>query len=230
MKPILFNTKMVKAILDGKKTQTRRLVQPQPPTNAKIKFGNGMEVAVDEGATLFNERRLSYAPKYLPYRILTGRADYLWVRETWCTDDDMADVIHGFYYRADNTDMDWVNDKEIVKWRPSIHMPKAAARIFLKVTDVRIERLQDISPQDCLREGVMNDVCYNCLRENGRCIPQREVDVFCGGEDIIIEKFADLWDSTIKKSELDRYGWDKNPWVFVYEFERCEKPVEVIKE
>lgn len=218
-KPILFNTEMVKAILDGKKTQTRRLVQPQPPTNAKIKFGNGMEVAVDEGATFFDERRLSYAPKYLPYRIFTGRADYLWVRETWCTHEDMADVfednlISGFYYRADNTDMDWVNDKEIVKWRPSIHMPKAAARIFLKVTDVRVERLQEITHDDCVAEGVGETEFYSEAEHYaiGGCPLQ-------GGS---IERcaFIGLWNSTVKPADLTLYGWEANPWVWVYEFER----------
>jgi len=232
MKPILFNTEMVKAILDGKKTQTRRLVQPQPPTNAKIKFGNGMEVAVDEGATLFNERRLSYAPKYLPYRILTGQADYLWVRETWCTDDDMADVfeenlIHGFYYRADNTDMDWVNDKEIVKWHPSIHMPKEAARIFLKVTNVRVERLQDISFLDALNEGISPQI----TEYNGRLDYSEIAEAYSiSCQKACIDAFHKLWDSTIKKSELVLYGWNGNPWVFVYEFERCEKPIEEVKE
>lgn len=85
-------------------------------------------------------------------------------------------------------------------------MPKEAARIWLKVTDVRVERLQEIDGKGCVREGIGEE-------------PLKEV-----GEDFIKGMFHDLWDSTIKKSDIDRYGWDANPYVWVISFERCEKP------
>nr|WP_302595178.1 hypothetical protein [uncultured Acetatifactor sp.] len=86
------------------------------------------------------------------------------------------------------------------KWRPSIHMPKQAARIWLKVTDVRAERLKDIDTLGCHREGV---------------------DITRSG---VFKRFTSLWESSIRKEEIDRYGWDANPWVWVIEFERCGKP------
>ena len=104
-------------------------------------------------------------------------------------------------------------------WHPSIHMPKEAARIWLKITDVRVERLQDITPKDAKNEGVGNlfyeDIGYS-EKNYGT-----EVDPEYG---IAKEQFAWLWDSTIKKSDLDRYGFNANPWVWVIWFERCEKP------
>lgn len=95
-----------------------------------------------------------------------------------------------------------------MKWHPSLHMPKDAARIFLRVTNVRVERLQDITVEDALAEGM-----DKYIRLNG------ELD-----ENSIITSFIGIWNSTIKKSDLDRYGWNANPWVWVIEFERCEKP------
>lgn len=89
---------------------------------------------------------------------------------------------------------------ERVSWAPSIHMPKQAARIWLNVLDVRVERLQDIGVIDCQREGI--DISQN----------------------EIFKRFSTLWDSTVKKEEIYRYGWRANPWVWVIEFERCERP------
>mgnify|MGYP000111121112 CR=1 FL=1 len=89
------------------------------------------------------------------------------------------------------------------KWKPSIHMPKEAARIFLRVTSVRAERLQEITAEQATREGIKPD------------FPPYQID-----------EFIDIWNSTIKKSDVGRYSWIANPWVWVIEFERCEKPVE----
>ena len=94
------------------------------------------------------------------------------------------------------------------KWRPSIHMPKEAARIWLKVTDVRVERLQEITEEQIGREGVEVEYPHVLNGEEKRYA------------------FSTLWNSTVKKSDLDRYGWNANPWVWVIEFERCEKPEE----
>ena len=149
--------------------------------------------------------------------------DILYVRETWCAlPVNEAGHMRGhsiYYYRADG---DLRPEGWRGKWRPSIHMPKEAARIWLKVTDVRVERLQDITPKGAESEGVGNlfydDIGY------GEKNYGTEVDTEYG---IAKEQFAWLWESTIKKSDLDRYGWDANPWVWVIEFERCEKPEEI---
>jgi len=85
-------------------------------------------------------------------------------------------------------------------------MPKEAARIWLKVTDVSVERLQDIDGKGCVKEGIEEE-------------PLKDI-----GDEFVKGMFHDLWDSIIKKSDLDRYGWDASPWVWVIEFERCEKP------
>ena len=157
-----------------------------------------------------------YGEKFfrLPYQ----RGDILYVRETWCRYgklDDFDHVIDGtekYYYLADGANPTPYNCflvqrngydeyKDTPVWHPSIHMPKEAARIWLKVTDVRVERLQDMTDDDAEAEG--------CFDYTSTALG-----------------FPDVWDSTIKKSDLDRYGWDANPWVWVIEFERCDKPKE----
>ena len=105
-----------------------------------------------------------------------------------------------YFYKA--------SESENFKWHPSIHMPKEAARIWLKVTDVRVERLQDITIEGIRKEGL--EPRFNVK------------DKFSDG--IARGRFLELWNNTIKKSALDKYGWDANPWVWVIEFERCEKP------
>lgn len=209
IKPILFNTEMVRAILDGKKTCTRRIVKGAIPDDAMW------------GYTMFTPKgciscRGVYADEYgekffrLPYQ----QGDILYVRETWCKGSWMNEK-ERYYYKADDNDFHCV-------WHPSIHMPKEAARIWLRVTDVRAERLQDITEDGVLKEGVQGVRCdHVAIGEHG-C-----TDCLNTGwlEPPIID-FMQTWDSTIKKSDLDRYGWDANPWVWVIEFERCEKPKE----
>lgn len=196
-KPILFNTDMTKAILAGRKTVTRRVIKPQyaqhsdGTTTSLEEFAKGVDLSI-----------------FAPYQI----GDILYVRETWQYIEGASG--HGYAYKAGGG---VYNDTS--KWRPSIHMPKSAARIFLLVTDVRAERLQEISADDCHKEGVMNVICRECL-QMGDCRPQRDVDVFCGGEDFIVDMFSELWNSTIKPADLPLYGWEANPWVWVYEFER----------
>ncbi len=113
-----------------------------------------------------------------------------------------------YIYRADDKLADLPTFKESSKliYHPSIHMPKEAARIWLKVTDVRAEQLQDIDGKGCVKEGIEEE-------------PLKYV-----GDEFVKGMFHDLWDSTIKKSDLDRYGWDANPYVWIMEFERCKKP------
>ena len=197
--PILFNTKMVQAILDERKTCTRRLVKPQPTAH----YGT-----------------LCIKSPYQP-------GDILYVRETWTKESGK------YYFRADYGS-DYLDACETlsggypascrnyagcegctatstrIHWHPSIHMPKEAARIWLKVTDVRVERLQDMDWKDALREGINTQFA------------QDKYGVYIFDENPL-DDFVELWNSTIKKSDLDRYGWDANPWVWVIQFEQCEK-------
>lgn len=223
--PILFNTEMVRAILDGRKTVTRRVVKPQPKMRlcyAFAGYGHGKWHYPDKNAWEYwgeefkrpdniesDELKRTWTPPY-------HTDDVLYVRETWFKDLDR------YMYRADYSFKEkfYKNGKEIdMKWRPSIHMPKEAARIFLKVTDVRVEQLNMISEEDMVAEGI-----YPYKEQKTEM--ELNYGILDGAKtEIELEyEFADLWDSTLKKSDLDRYGWDANPWVWVIEFERCEKP------
>lgn len=193
MKQILFNTEMVRAILDGRKSCTRRIVKHD--VKAILNSPYHKEHPEVEDKQIISKLCMP------PYQI----GDILYVRETWCKG------LERYIYRADYSDTEkfYQGGKEIeMKWHPSLHMPKDAARIFLRVTNVRVERLQDITVEDALAEGM-----DKYIRLNG------ELD-----ENSIITSFIGIWNSTIKKSDLDRYGWNANPWVWVIEFERCEKP------
>lgn len=214
MKPIIFNTEMVRAILDGRKTVTRRAVKPQPVMDLD-KMWHWRDCQWMDGGLGF---LASAIEDYAPYQL----GQTLYVRETWCNYgelDDNDQVIDGteqYYYRADGenpTPFNYIieNDKrrDYPIWHPSIHMPKKAARIFLRVKDVRVERLQNISGQDLSKEGI-------CTREelcNG--MTRGDFDGFAA--------FAQLWNRTIKKADLKTYGWDANPWVWVIEFEHIGK-------
>lgn len=216
IKPILFNTEMVRAILDGRKTCTRRLVKPQPDekhtyplgfvtdSTEKKKVGR-FGFGIDEyGGSIQYEK-----PPYQP-------GDILYVRETW------KKAPNGYYYYED-----WQKDDiaDVTKWKPSIHMPKEAARIWLKVMDVRVKRLQEMKPVDVIKEGAYPD-CWDCLNTYGesgsQCCYGTEEE--CSQCDEVMMEWEKLWNSTIKKSDIDRYGWDANPYVWVISFERCEKP------
>lgn len=210
IKPILFNTEMVRAILDGRKSCTRRIVKPKQFVGLlPDKYKNGIpEEFLKEKKLMFKpycdmtDAELISAAYKAPYQ----PGDILYVRETW------KKAPNGYYYYED-----WQKDDiaDVTKWKPSIHMPKEATRIWLKVTDVRVERLQDMDWQDALYEGI--DMCLERDMKTGEYIFPDENP---------LDDFIDLWDSTIKKSDIDRYGWDANPYVWVIEFERCEKPKE----
>ena len=224
IKPILFNTEMVRAILDGRKSCTRRLVKPQPDEKQKFPLGFGTDSTEKKevGCFGFGTNECGGSIQYVkpPYGYAPG--DILYVRETWCAlPVNEAGHMRGhcvYYYRADG---DLRPEGWRGKWRPSIHMPKEAARIWLKVTDVSVERLQDITEEQACMEGTdpWDEVCY----ENNGWHPTFS-DPDSGGDPNMVDGFHKLWNSTIKKSDLDRYGWDANPWVWVIEFERCEKP------
>lgn len=207
IKPILFNAEMVRAILDGRKTCTRRLVKFLPGENSQ------WTGYIKDGLMLYNGRNEPCIRK-APYQL----GDILYVRETWM---DYAGLT---MYKADcdKYKLESLNFAGF-GWHPSIHMPKEAARIWLKVTDVRVERLQDITEEQACMEGTnpWDEACY----ENNGWRPTLS-DPDSGGEPNMVDGFHKLWNSTIKKSDLDRYGWNANPWVWVIEFERCEKPKE----
>ncbi|MFS0843286.1 MAG: hypothetical protein ACLVBT_09820 [Roseburia hominis] len=202
IKPILFNTEMVRAILDGRKTCTRRV----------IKLPENMDgVPIGKSGDSNNPLGFMYPgcikrPPYQP-------GDILYVRETWCAlPVNEAGHMRGhsiYYYRADG---DLRPEGWRGKWRQSIHMPKEAARIWLKVTDVKVERLQNITEDGSKAEGAIDNRGFIHS-------PDNEYDR--------IHTAREHLNSTIKKSSLDRYGWDASPWVWVIEFERCEKPEEI---
>lgn len=209
-KPILFNMKMVRAILEGKKTVTRRVVK-FPVNRFTRKIPKIDDVLLRE---VRSEKVCFHEEPFFAFDVKTlfERGDILYVRETWtdwcceeCDFDCVSDNGNGsctvpkYLYRADGS--------EIAKhWRPSIHMPKDAARIFLKVIDVRVERLQDITEEQARKEG-----CYHGPLLDGS---DYKIPALLG--------FPRLWDSTVKKSDVDKYGWDVNPYVFVIEFEKME--------
>lgn len=201
-KSILFNTEMVKAILDNKKTQTRRVVKKEYLDMADTD-GNKIYVPMKDGGY---ENILNTSWK--KYKV----GDILYVRETFVlegmTYDDYGNIIHHkepiVHYKADNEELSWMDEWEEecnIPWKPSIHMPKEYARIFLKVTNVRIEKLRDISYGDVIKEA------FNPKKSTVNPIQDAQ------------DWFRTLWNSTTK----DGYKWEDNPYVFVYEFERIEK-------
>lgn len=196
IKPILFNTEMVRAILDRRKTCTRRVIKP-PENMDGIPVGKGGDSSNPLG---FMYPGCIKRPQYQP-------GDILYVRETW------KKAPNGYYYYED-----WKRNDiaDVTKWKPSIRMPKEAARIWLKVTDVRVERLQDITEEGAKKEGAIDNRGFIHS-------PNNEYDNVHTAR----EHFVKIWNNTIKKSNLDRYGWDASPWVWVIEFERCEKPEEI---
>lgn len=206
IKPILFNTEMVRAILDGRKDATRRIVKGFIPDDAVWGYTDFTPKGYISCIGTFAD---GYGEKF--FKLPCDPGDILYVRETW------KKAPNGYYYYET-----WQRDDiaDVTKWKPSIHMPKEAARIWLKVTDVRVERLQSITEGVAIREGAEGEKCHHtntgafgctdCMNTGWIEPPQVE--------------FMQIWNSTINESDLNRYGWDANPWVWVIEFERCEKP------
>ncbi len=207
IKPIIFNTEMVRAILDGRKDATRRIVKGFIPDDAVWGYTAFTPKGYISCRGTFAD---GYGEKF--FKLPCEPGDILYVRETW------KKAPNGYYYYED-----WQRNDiaDVTKWKPSIHMPKEAARIWLKVTDVRVERLQEITEKQACMEGTdpWDEVCY----ENNGWHPTFS-DPDSGGDPNMIDGFHKLWNSTIKKSDIDRYGWDANPYVWVISFERCEKP------
>lgn len=204
IKPILFSGPMVRAILAGNKTQTRRVVKLDVARDNRFPIGPH---------TVMNIRDPK-AVEYAPYR----KGDVLWVRETWrehrgtdecgCGGDICLCPPEGTpIFRAD------MDDGESV-WRPSIFMPKKHCRIFLKIVGVRTEWLRDLSHEDALSEGIIEQPGgFAVENPDGGWI--RTVDP--------VQTFSTLWDVLNYKRG---FGWDVSPWVWVYEFERTERPAD----
>lgn len=206
--PILFNTEMVQAIQDDRKTATRRCLK-HPFTvhpNGYITKPRG------------NENLHPYEP---PYR----KGDVLWVRETWSTRQSNTCIGVGTgicpYSCCENATGPCFDDEYIYKatdslnsslekWYPSIHMPKAAARIWLEVLDVKVERLQDMTLEDFIDEGT--SIPYEALNDPANAYLQAK------------EMFMRIWDATIPKKDIDKYSWDANPYVWAVSFERTDRP------
>ncbi|MCM1166424.1 MAG: hypothetical protein NC299_13340 [Lachnospiraceae bacterium] len=231
-KPILFNTDMVRAILNGRKTVTRRVIKFDKEDLSECRF---VEMSIDPAETriakdgteyphdlkglyaTFEDDNSFFPLVKAPYQI----GDILYVRETWayqycweCEQQNIEDECDFEKHRFKSapfgeygcykfpTEHDEPVDHQ---WHPSIHMPKEAARIFLRVTDVRVERLQDITIQGLQDEGILL---------------QGYISQYAALTTDVFEPFKELWNSTVKKSDLEKYGWEANPWVWVIEFER----------
>lgn len=187
MKPILFNTEMVRAIMDGRKTVTRRVVKPQPIYTIvpDKKHRKPMSFFVD-------------SERWIKPPCQSG--EILYVRETWAAWSRTEGIAPKIHYKADG---ECLKD---VKWRPSIHMPRDAARLFLRVKSVKVERLQEISAQGLIEEGLFS------------------IEGFRVG--MIRDKFLEfeqLWNSTLKPADRALYSWNANPWVWVIEFDRITR-------
>lgn len=200
IRPILFNGEMVRAILDGRKTQTRRVVKSldglsvyraEPSEDAYEALGKwDFFYGWSEGGAMFDACVSVKAPCSI--------GDILWVGETW-----NGDWCDHYIYKADGGSAVSAGYDKEPRWRPSIQMPREAARIFLRVTDVRAERLQDMDEDAAIAEGFVDSPA---------------------GTDSPLWRFCELWDKTIRREELREVGYHANPWVWVIEFERCEKP------
>ena len=180
-RPILFSTPMVQAILDGRKTQTRRVIKPQP-----------LDVVT------YADQRVWY-PEVIkcPYEV----GDVLWVRETFTNSEEYPFI----FYKADADDVS-------IKWKPSIFMPKSACRLFLQVKSVRVERLQDITEEDAIAEGIER------IKKDGM-LSFRSYAVKHDACVYPYVSFQTLWHKINGPT-----SWVKNPWVWVIEFEKIEKP------
>ena len=208
MKPILFNTETVRALLADRKQVTRRVVKG---AGADWDFVGIEERPYErrgkaDGTEYPKEREWPHAvfsagDSYCDYPMIKAPyrpGDILYVRETWCKSDCFG-LQDGYVYKSnDNSILEYTGFTP--KWRPSIHMPREAARIFLRVTDVRVERLQDITEEQAEKEG--------CTAHGGN---------------LALDEFEEVWHRTLKPADRDLYGWAANPWVWVISFERISR-------
>lgn len=221
VRPIIFSAPMVRAILDGRKTQTRRIVKPQPMLADKVVYNNG-EVGEwrykHEGWRWRNEEIYEGDPFRCPYG---GVGGVLWVREAFHTSPHFKCL-----YRADYDD-DARPPKVVAPggWKPSIHMPRRLSRIDLEITGLRVERLQDISREDAIAEGLDPTHIDSLGRQQWKVYPHQdgtpgeEVAAYVGRPTTSkpIDSYKSLWLSINGPG-----SWDANPFVWVIEFKRIE--------
>jgi len=203
---MLFNSEMVLAILDGRKTQTRRPMKIQPRHGL---YGNGNIISPEYFVLDYKDGTIPLT-KSCAYRWLNvcpfGKVgDRIYVRETFMQPENII------FYKADEADL---VPYEGLKWTPSIHMPRWASRITLEITNVRVERVQDISEEDAIAEGSFLRRC-SCPQMNRP--PRDNIDMMFKqtGCHIHGEEFQHLWNSIYN-------NWDDNPWVWVAEFKVVE--------
>ena len=203
VKPILFNTDMVRAILDGRKTVTRQAVKPQPQGYFEV----------NDNPLYIYDMSFGNGRIYPPYQ----QDDIMYVKETWHKykkriGKGKSCYMAEFYgYKASIANSEDSDEK----WRPSIHMPKEAVRIWLKVIGVRVERLQDITEKQAKAEGFEP------------VMSTKDSSFYTPWQGPPVGNFKYFWNYTIKKKDLPLYGWNANPWVWVIEFEQCKKTEEI---
>ena len=212
-RPILFSAPMVRAILEGRKTVTRRALNAQSLKNIGygVQLGECHELP-SEGP--LHPNSIGYYIDFCPYG---NPGDRLWVRETCFINDYREAAVPvderaecEIIYRADGLP-DWEGEEELIRWRPSIHMPRWASRILLEITDVRVERLQDITEEQALAEGIIPHVRGGWHWHPHD--PSNVDDWHQFGFKSPAFAFQDLWIGT-------GGNWDANPWVWVVEFKR----------
>ncbi len=208
IKPILFSTTMVLALMEDRKTQTRRIIKPQPIDNTEVdgNFFTGNHSGFVKVDGHINWRQ-QFTDEYSPYQ----PGDILWVRESWCR------FGNEYCFKIKNQQ----GDVKPLKWKPSIHMPKAACRLFLEVTEAKLERLQEISEDDAMSEGIekygLGYKSYEIIHSGPHkgtphphsAISNRKASF----------SFKELWESINGPD-----SWNINPWVWTISFKRTDKP------
>lgn len=225
-KPILFSAPMVRAILRGEKTQTRRIINPQPIEDSESGYVfDGKHKSLYKNDSTHEDWRIRFIKDWSKYKI----GDTLWVRETFTIlePEHCEGMSERFYYKADHheTNEDWrlecIRYGYPYKWKPSLFMPRSACRIFLKLKKISIERLNDLSREDAIAEGVehLYEKFHFCERykdysgvTNGFFDDNNRVG--CSAPEA---SYRSLW---AKINGFD--SLNSNPFVWVYEFERCE--------
>ncbi|KGH27743.1 ASCH domain-containing protein [Comamonas testosteroni] len=211
---LMFKAPLVRAILSGQKTQTRRVVKPQPPEDRLHRSVDAPDSFVAEGEHTWWSGTYTQGIYHSAKCPFGKRGDRIYVRETWCqqADDDGCLIDNVYWYRATDPDVMDSEDMEKSPWRPSIHMPKSAARIWLEVTGVRVERLQDISNEDAIAEGV-NRISHGREGDYYSAIRNEQHPKNWTYPD---DAFRELWEST-------GGDWAANPWVWVIDFKRIDR-------
>jgi hypothetical protein len=228
-RPILFSTPMVKAILEGRKTVTRRVMNPQHETDSEIGVGtfhlvvhgrDGIQPGPEVFGAICDDGEFCLKSPY-------GQpGDILWVRETWAVDWEIGENSRGegpspFFYKATDE-----HPFKNGKWKPSIHMPRAACRLRLQIKSITVERLHDITEEDAIREGVQSaefEILGKCYRDYyGSASEYGHPDYDFPTVATAKQSFETLWMSINGKE-----SWEFNPWVWRIEFEKLGDKVTV---